>query len=256
MEKPLLKSGKTTEESEVTSKKKPSYSSSKVSAEEYNKELELSEGTQMEKPLLKNGKTNQIEIEVTSKWRPSHNSSKVSANARTSKVPSSPAKFKAPPRLNDGNKLTPMAKKPAIDMSERKRLTRLEEKFDVFHEQKVQQQITLKEKAGTELKKLQQSFCFKARPLPDFYKERIIPKDQIQKVPLTKLESPSIGRKSTPSKASIVESKNSLPHRKSSIKNTCFLRAPEKKDRISVRSLASQTVMTAHENTSPNIQHA
>ncbi|KAK8607291.1 hypothetical protein V6N13_053033 [Hibiscus sabdariffa] len=237
MEKPLLKSGKTTEESEVTSKKKPSYSSSKVSAEEYNKELELSEGTQMEKPLLKNGKTNQIEIEVTSKWRPSHNSSKVSANARTSKVPSSPAKFKAPPRLNDGNKLTPMAKKPAIDMSERKRLTFQSPVHELGFIYVVQASISEKPFI----------ICMhdSARTPP-----------VNSSVPLTKLESPSIGRKSTPSKASIVESKNSLPHRKSSIKNTCFLRAPEKKDRISVRSLASQTVMTAHENTSPNIQHA
>ncbi|KAK9012453.1 hypothetical protein V6N11_040504 [Hibiscus sabdariffa] len=401
MEKPLLKNGKTNQvESEVTSKKKPLHSSSsKVSANEYNKELELSEGTQMEKPLLKNGKTNQDESEVTSKRRPSHSSSKVSANARASKVPSSPAKFKAPLRPNNGNNLTPMTKKPAIDITERKRPTpksshksihftpakgvskltstivrkidgsridlsskaskecptpsrtpnkasisgklkqssatpwsenrsaartpvnssasvsktargkwsflptdcsrilsgrrnksqspgifasfslrteeraarrkqaslninhllylycRLEEKFNVIQEQKVQQQLTLKEKAGTELKKLRQSFCFKARPLPDFYKERT-PKDQIQKDPSTKPESPAPGRKSTPSKASIFESKNALPHRKSSIKNTCFMRAPEKKDRISARSLASQIAMTAHENTSPNVQHA
>ncbi|KAE8706684.1 TPX2 family protein, putative isoform 3 [Hibiscus syriacus] len=98
MEKPLLKSGKTNEdESEVTSKKKASYSSSK------------------------HGKTNQDEFEVTSKRKPSHSSSKVSANARTSKVPSSPAKFKAPLRPDNGNNLTPMAKKPAIGISERTR---------------------------------------------------------------------------------------------------------------------------------------
>ncbi|XP_038996918.1 protein WVD2-like 7 isoform X2 [Hibiscus syriacus] len=351
-----------------------------------NKELELSEGTQMEKPLLKNGKTSQDEYEVTSKRRPSHSSSKVSANARTSKVPFSPAKFKAPLHPNNGNNLTPMAKKSAaIDTSERKRPTpksshksinfspakelskststsirkidgsridssskaskecptplrtpskvsisgkpkqssatpwsenrsgrtpvnssasisktacgkwsflptdcsrilsgrrnksqspgifvsfslrteeraarrkqRLEEKFNVTQEQKVQQRTTLKEKAGTELKKLRQSFCFKARPLPDFYKERT-PKDQIQKVTFTKPETPALGRKSTPSKASISERKNSLPHRKSSIKNTCFMRAPEKRERVLGRSLAAQIAMTAHENTSPNIQNA
>ncbi|XP_039064892.1 protein WVD2-like 4 isoform X2 [Hibiscus syriacus] len=367
MKKPLLEntvmqSGKTNEdEPEVTSKKKPSYSSSKVSAGEYNTELELSEGTQMEKPLIKHGKTNQDEFEVTSKRKPSHCSSKVSGNARTSKVPSSPSKFKAPLRPNNGNNLTPRAKKPAIGISERKRSTpkpshksinftpakelskltgprtdsnckaskefptplrtpnkasvsgklkqssatpwsenrsartpvdssasvsktargkwsflpterilsgsrnksqspgifasfslrteeraarrkqRLEEKFNVIQEQKVQQQTTLEEKAVTELKKLRQSFCFKARPLPDFYKD-IKPKDQIQK----KLESPSIGRKSTPSK-------HSLPHWKSSIKNTCFI---HKKDRMSARSLASQIATTADENASSNIQHA
>ncbi|XWS30443.1 hypothetical protein CRYUN_Cryun24cG0118300 [Craigia yunnanensis] len=59
-------------------------------------ELELSEGSQMEKPLLKNASTNQDELEVTSKKRPPHSSSKVLAYARTSKVPSSPAKFTAP----------------------------------------------------------------------------------------------------------------------------------------------------------------
>ncbi|KAK8716989.1 hypothetical protein V6N13_044274 [Hibiscus sabdariffa] len=416
MEKPLLKNGKTNQvESEVTSKKKPLHSSSsKVSANEYNKELELSEGTQMEKPLLKNGKTNQDESEVTSKRRPSHSSSKVSANARASKVPSSPAKFKAPLRPNNGNNLTPMTKKPAIDITERKRPTpksshksihftpakgvskltstivrkidgsridlsskaskecptpsrtpnkvlfsftiyycvpvlvlvamvdelgfhllqasisgKLKQSsatpwsenrsaartpvnssasvsktargkwsflptdcsrilsgrrnksqspgifasFSLRTEERAarRKQASLNinhllylycvicdeydEKAGTELKKLRQSFCFKARPLPDFYKERT-PKDQIQKDPSTKPESPAPGRKSTPSKASIFESKNALPHRKSSIKNTCFMRAPEKKDRISARSLASQIAMTAHENTSPNVQHA
>ncbi|TYH11516.1 hypothetical protein ES288_A07G264400v1 [Gossypium darwinii] len=351
-----------------------------------DKELELSEGTQMEKPLLKGGKTNEDEFEVTSEMKPSQSSSKVFANARTSKMPSSPAKFKPPLRPNNGNNLTPMTKKSAMDISERKRSTpksshksinfthakefskftstiirkidgsridlnskaskecptplrtpnlvsisgkpkqssatpwsenqsartpvnssasvsktargkwnflptdcskilsacrnksqspgifasfnlrteeragrrkqRLEEKFNVIQEQKVQQQTTLKEKAGTEFKKLRQSFCFKARPLPDFYKERT-PKDQIQKVPLTKPESPGIGRKSTPCKASIVESKSSVPpHRKSSIKNNCFMHVSEKKNRTSARSLASRIAMSAHENTSPNIQHA
>ncbi|XP_012445315.1 protein WVD2-like 7 isoform X1 [Gossypium raimondii] len=350
-----------------------------------DKELELSEGTQMEKPLLKGGKTNEDEFEVTSRMKPSQSSSKVFANARTSKMPSSPAKFKAPLRPNNGNNLTPMTKKSAMDISERKRSTpksshksinfthakefskftstiirkidgsridsnskaskdcptplrtpnqvsisgklkqssatpwsenqsartpvnssasvsktargkwnflhtdcskiltacrnksqspgifasfnlrteeraarrkqRLEEKFNVIQEQKVQQQTTLKDKAGTEFKKLRQSFCFKARPLPDFYKERT-PKDQIQKVPLTKPESPGIGRKSTPCKASIVESKSSVPpHRKSSIKNSCFMHVSEKKNRTSARSLASRIAMSAHENTSPNIQH-
>ncbi|KAA3459427.1 protein WVD2-like 7 [Gossypium australe] len=411
-----------------------------------DKELELSEGTQMEKPLLKvkkvrhlwvkvrlhfapstkkwffnrkwGGKTNEDEFEVTSKMKPSQSSSKVFANARTSNMPSSPAKFKAPLRPNNGNNLTPMTKKSAMDISERKRSTpksshksinfthakefskftstiirkidgsridsnskaskecptplrtpnqvsisgkpkqssatpwtenrsartpvnssasvsktargkwnflptdcskilsacrnksqspgifasfnlrteeraarrkqarlsninylfyiycvvrgakmqasvystggfvRLEEKFNVIQEQKVQEQTTLKEKAGTEFKKLRQSFCFKARPLPDFYKERT-PKDQIQKVPLTKPESPGIGRKSTPCKASIVESKSSVPpHRKSSIKNNCFMHVSEKKNRTSARSLSLRIAMSAHENTSPNIQHA
>ncbi|XWS44073.1 hypothetical protein CRYUN_Cryun15aG0013700 [Craigia yunnanensis] len=343
---------------------------------EEDKELELSEGTQMEKPLLKSANTNQDEFEVTSKKKPPYSSSKVSAYARTSKVPSSPAKFTAPIRPNKGHNLTPVAKKSAMDMSDRKRsapkpshksitftpakefsrLTstiirkidgsrigsnskafkecptplrtpntastsgrpkqpsatpwsensarttvnssasvsktargkwhflptenkfqspgifasfslrteeraarrkqRLEEKFNVSQEQKVQQQTTLKEKAETELKKLRQSFCFKARPLPDFYKERRTTKDQMQKVSLTQPESPVLGRKSTPSKPSTAQSKNSLPHQKYSIKNTCFKQVPEKKNQISVRSLTSRVATTAHENTSPSIQHA
>ncbi|EOY02638.1 hypothetical protein QUC31_018068 [Theobroma cacao] len=348
-------------------------------------ESELSEGTQMEKPLLKSFNTSQDEFEVTSKKKPTHSSSKVSAYARTSKVPSSPAKFTAPTRPNKGNNLTPMAKKSAMDISDRKRSTpkpshksinftpatefskitstiiqkidgsriasnskaskecatplrtpntastsgrpkqpsatpwsenrsartpfnssasvsktargkwnflptdcskflsacrnksqspgifasfslrteeraarrkqRLEEKFNVSQEQKVQQQTTLKEKAEAELKKLRQSFCFKARPLPDFYKERRTPKDQMQKVPLTQPESPALGRKSTPSKAGTAQSKNSLPHQKSLIKNTCFKQVPEKKNQVSVRSLTTRVPAPAHGNTTPNIQH-
>ncbi|KAL4363425.1 hypothetical protein GQ457_04G033610 [Hibiscus cannabinus] len=120
---------------------------------------------------------------------------------------------------------------------------RLEEKFNVSQEQKEQRQ---KEKAETELKKLPQSFCFKARPLPDFYKERRTVKDQMEMVPLTRVESAASGpgRKSTPSKVRIGLSKNSFPHQKSSVKN-----------QTSVGSLASRAAMAAHENTSPNIQH-
>ncbi|GJY73339.1 WVD2-like protein 7 [Tanacetum coccineum] len=47
--------------------------------------------------------------------------------------------------------------------------------------QKVQLQTTLKEKAETELRRLRQSFCFKARPLPSFYNERETPKSPIKK---------------------------------------------------------------------------
>ncbi|KAK8480567.1 hypothetical protein V6N11_034339 [Hibiscus sabdariffa] len=122
---------------------------------------------------------------------------------------------------------------------------RLEEKFNVSQEQKEQRQTTVKEKAETELKKLPQSFCFKARPLPDFYKERRTMKDQVEMVPLTRVESaaPGAGRKSTPSKVRIGQSKNSFPHQKSSVKN-----------QTSAGSLASRAAMAANENTSPNIQ--
>lgn len=32
--------------------------------------------------------------------------------------------------------------------------------------------LNVQEKAETEIRRIRQSFCFKARPLPDFYKER------------------------------------------------------------------------------------
>ena len=73
--------------------------------------------------VMQSASTNQDDFEVTSKKKPPHSSSKVSAYARTSKVPSSPAKFTAPIRPNKGNNLTPMAKKSAMDISDRKRST-------------------------------------------------------------------------------------------------------------------------------------
>nr|GEY86667.1 hypothetical protein [Tanacetum cinerariifolium] len=39
-----------------------------------------------------------------------------------------------------------------------------------------------KEKAETEFRRLRQSFCFKARPLPSFYNERETPKSPLKKV--------------------------------------------------------------------------
>ncbi|GJV10979.1 hypothetical protein Tco_1352520 [Tanacetum coccineum] len=47
--------------------------------------------------------------------------------------------------------------------------------------QEVQLQTTLKEKAEIEFRRLRQSFCFKARPLPSFYNERASPKSPLEK---------------------------------------------------------------------------
>ncbi|KAK4367400.1 hypothetical protein RND71_011192 [Anisodus tanguticus] len=56
------------------------------------------------------------------------------------------------------------------------------------------------EKAGTDLrKKLQQSFCFKARPLPEFYKETETPKDHTKKTLVTQAQLPKRGRMTYPS---------------------------------------------------------
>ncbi|KAL9404209.1 hypothetical protein Peur_001181 [Populus x canadensis] len=131
-----------------------------------------------------------------------------------------------------------------------RRKEKLEEKFNAYQAQKVQLQVTLKEKAETELKRLRQSLCFKARPLPDFYKQRVAPNNQMEKVPLTHSESPEPGRKMTPSK---IRSASQLPQW-SSLKNSGSKDAMQKKS-DNPRSLASQLKASPHENTSPNIQH-
>ncbi|OWM74892.1 hypothetical protein CDL15_Pgr021243 [Punica granatum] len=63
-----------------------------------------------------------------------------------------------------------------------RRKEKLEEKFNADEAQKVQQQAKMvKEKADLELKKFRQTLCFKARPLPKFYKENGTPKKPIAK---------------------------------------------------------------------------
>ena len=50
--------------------------------------------------------------------------------------------------------------------------------------------LNVQEKAETEIRRLRQSFCFKARPLPDFYKERKELKDESDKVCILILNFP------------------------------------------------------------------
>ncbi|GJX33267.1 WVD2-like protein 7 [Tanacetum coccineum] len=57
---------------------------------------------------------------------------------------------------------------------------KLEEKFNEKDAQKVQLQTTLKEKAESKFRRLRQSFCFKARPLLNFYNERATPKSPLK----------------------------------------------------------------------------
>ncbi|KAG5254451.1 protein WVD [Salix suchowensis] len=129
-----------------------------------------------------------------------------------------------------------------------RRKEKLEEKFNAHQAQKVQLQVTLKEKAETELKRLRQSLCFKARPLPDFYKQRVAPNNQMEKVPLTHSESPEPGRKMTPGK---IRNTSQLPQ---SLRSSGSKDAMQKKS-DNPRSLASRLKESAHENTSPNILH-
>ncbi|GJV84506.1 WVD2-like protein 7 [Tanacetum coccineum] len=78
-----------------------------------------------------------------------------------------------------------------------RRKQKLEEKFNEKEAGQVQQETKLKEKAETEFRKLRQSFCFKARPLPNFYKEIETPKNQM-KTPEANLKTFTPRRK-TPS---------------------------------------------------------
>ncbi|XP_020238076.1 protein WVD2-like 7 isoform X1 [Cajanus cajan] len=135
-----------------------------------------------------------------------------------------------------------------------RRKKKLEEKFNANEAQKVQLQTKLKEKSETEIiRKLRQSFCFKARPLPDFYKERKTSKCETRKDPRAHSEAPKDGRKSTPSMA---ESKTSFPPNRPVLKNTGTKYFHGKSGRTLTHPLTStSTMISAHENTSPNIQH-
>ncbi|EHA8586412.1 putative protein WVD2-like 7 [Cocos nucifera] len=57
----------------------------------------------------------------------------------------------------------------------------LEDKFDKKGAKKLQLQEASKEKAESESRKLRQSLCFKARPLPDFYRNIEPPKVEMRK---------------------------------------------------------------------------
>ncbi|KAF8399867.1 hypothetical protein HHK36_015738 [Tetracentron sinense] len=120
-----------------------------------------------------------------------------------------------------------------------------------------------KEKAETELRNLRQNLGFKARPMPDFYREIESSKNQIKKVPLTWPRSPKFGKKPSPSK---VQYTSPLPPRRPSIKNDGSKRAKEKNNHTPAHtteknnhtpahSLTSLPKKNTHENASPNIQH-
>ncbi|XP_009370317.2 protein WVD2-like 7 isoform X1 [Pyrus x bretschneideri] len=137
------------------------------------------------------------------------------------------------------------------------RKKKLEEKFNANEERKVQVQRKLKEEEETEIGKYRQTLCFKARPLPDFYKERKSPRNEIHKVPVTP-QSKNPGKKPTPS---TVESSTSLPPSGASIKSIGSKnvlgrnnRTPGRNDRTPTCSLISRSFKTTRENTSPNIQ--
>uniref|UniRef100_A0A7N0ZS52 TPX2 C-terminal domain-containing protein n=1 Tax=Kalanchoe fedtschenkoi TaxID=63787 RepID=A0A7N0ZS52_KALFE len=81
--------------------------------------------------------------------------------------------------LENKQRPSPLASSPfnfRTDERAAKRKEKLELKFIAKAPQKVQLQTKLKDKAESELKKLRETFCFRARPLPSFYKERKVEK--------------------------------------------------------------------------------
>ncbi|WJX70913.1 hypothetical protein P8452_54969 [Trifolium repens] len=165
--------------------------------------------------------------------------------------------------LSGENKLrSPIILSPFSLRTEERAATRkkkLEEKFNANEVQKVQLHTKLKEKAGTEIRKLRQSFCFQARPLPDFYKERKASNIDTRKVPQTRYESPNARRYPI---LNLAECKTSLPPNRPSLKNNGtknFLgkagpTLTHHHPLIPLNSNSMKTI-TTHENASPNIQH-
>ncbi|XP_061337236.1 protein WVD2-like 7 [Gastrolobium bilobum] len=124
-----------------------------------------------------------------------------------------------------------------------RRKKKLEEKFNADEAQKVQLHTKLKEKAEIEIRKLRQSLCFKARPLPDFYNERKASKNETRKDPLKHTASPKGGRKHIHSG---VAENYSLPPNRPSLKNN---------GTKNFQGKGGRTLTNPLENTSPNIQH-
>ncbi|XP_030447411.1 protein WVD2-like 7 isoform X2 [Syzygium oleosum] len=135
-----------------------------------------------------------------------------------------------------------------------RRKEKLEEKFNADEKEKVQLQKKVKEKAESEMRKFRQSFCFKARPLPDFYKEKTMPPaDGHMKKPTAACpQTPKTGKK--PMTTTTVQSTSFLPRQRPLFNNNNVTKQVQgKNDRI-LFPQASLSALLAHENRSPNIQ--
>ncbi|KAL5172056.1 Protein WVD2-like 7 [Glycine soja] len=120
------------------------------------------------------------------------------------------------------------------------RKKKLEKVCNASESQKVQPHTKFKEKADTKIRKLRQSICFIAGSSPDFYQDR----EASKKDRLTPPESPKEGRKPT---LSVVESKSSLPRNRPFQGKNCGT--------MTLPRTSNSSMITTHENTSPNIQH-
>ncbi|CAA0823458.1 Unknown protein [Striga hermonthica] len=143
-----------------------------------------------------------------------------------------------------------------------KRKQKLEEKFNANAVQKkVEQQNKLKEKAGSELKKLGCTFCFKARPLPSFYKEREISVSQMRKSQVSRAPQTAVLGRSISNKNKKKQGEGSIsmppppPPPKSIVKNGSSKRLSKNKVAASGHNHSLRAETIAHENKSPNILH-
>lgn len=135
-----------------------------------------------------------------------------------------------------------------------KRKQKLEEKFNATEVQKTQQK-TLKEKAGNEFRKLSCSLCFKARPLPDFYKEREPPNNQTKKPPAAQPQTAVLGRSVSNRKQGTIAMPPPPPPPTSLAKNRVSRNLSKKNVLNQSKFLnASLPERITHENASPNIQ--
>nr|KAJ0210951.1 hypothetical protein LSAT_V11C400227770 [Lactuca sativa] len=132
--------------------------------------------------------------------------------------------------------------------------TKLEEKFNEKEAQKVQLQTSLKEKAETEFRRLRQTFCFKARPLPSFYNnERETPKSMIKRTPQAQgnlnLRSVNVTPTRKPPTTTMVSSQPC------SIKKSSRRLWKNNNDQNPINHPLSELARRiSHENMSPNIQ--
>ncbi|XP_068656962.1 protein WVD2-like 7 isoform X2 [Aristolochia californica] len=115
---------------------------------------------------------------------------------------------------------------------------KLEEKFNAKEAQE--------EKAEGELKSLSQSLGFKAKPMPDFFHEKRVPRNQIKKLPVTRPKSPKLGRKQN--LTVVHDASSSRPPSRPPVKTSAS------KNWMQNQNSPNSPNKKTHENTSPNIQ--
>ncbi|KAI3408993.1 TPX2 domain-containing protein [Psidium guajava] len=138
-----------------------------------------------------------------------------------------------------------------------RRKEKLEDKFNADEREKIQLQKRVKEKAESEMRKLRQSCCFKARPLPNFYKEKTMPPadGHIKKPPGACPQTPKSGKKPTTT-TTTVQSTSFLPCQRPLFNNNNVSKQVQGEKHRILFPKASQSALIAHENRSPNIQLA